>query len=114
MIVVNSLDIAQTPLVRFVVDLLWICCTAFRLVVDKLKAVLHCFNLLCMDLSSSPQQIHNILTCRSRCCGFVEKLWICCGFVVQQVLQQIELVEFELMRPLWTVKTYVFDQRNLT
>jgi hypothetical protein len=40
----------------------------------------------------SPQQIHNISTCRD----VVDLLWICCGFAVQIAVQQIEKVEFEL------------------
>jgi hypothetical protein len=52
------------------VDLLRICCTAFRFVVDKSKAILHCNDLLWI-------------------CWKVENLWICCGFAVRLVVQQI-------------------------
>jgi hypothetical protein len=83
--------IAQTPLVRFVVnlhwisgttscttcrkvvDLLWICCTAFQLVVDKSKAILHYFDFLwtgfVVESTTNPQHLDV-----SRCCGFVVDL----------------------------------------
>jgi hypothetical protein len=78
------------------VYLLWICCTALRFVVDRLEAIIHCFDLL-----SSPQQIHNILTYRdvvdmSKSRKVVDVLWICCEFAIQLLVQQIEEVEFEL------------------
>jgi hypothetical protein len=72
-----------------------------------------------VDLLSSPQQIHNILTCRdvavlSKSCGFVEKSSKSCGFVVDLSkscgfvvdlsrscgfveIEQIEQAEFELL-----------------
>jgi hypothetical protein len=101
---------AQTPLVQFVVDLLWICCTtncttcrkvvdllwicctAFRLVVDKSKAILHCFHLLSICCRVQSIQVHNILTCRD----VVELLWICCTTCCTTIPQQIEQVELEL------------------
>jgi hypothetical protein len=73
---------AQTPLVRFVVYLLWICCTAFRLVVTSRKPysiVPICCGFV-VEATTNPQHLD-----MSRCCGFVEKLWSCldcCGFVV--------------------------------
>jgi hypothetical protein len=88
---------AQTSLVRFVVGLLWICCTAFRLVVEKSKAILHCidFSRFVVESTTSPLYLD-----MSKCYGFVvdlvesrkvvDLLWILCGFSVQLVVQQID------------------------
>jgi hypothetical protein len=65
--------IAITPHVRFVVDVLWICCTAFWPVVDKSNMLWICY------------RVHN----KSATSGQVEMLWICCGFAIQLVIQQI-------------------------
>jgi hypothetical protein len=53
------------------VRLLRICCTAIRIVVDNSKAILPLIRLV-VDLLLSPQQFHNILTCRD----VVDLLWI--------------------------------------
>jgi hypothetical protein len=81
---------AQTPLVRFVVDLLWTYC---GFVVESTANPRH------LDMSKS--------------CGFVvdlsKNLGICCGFVVDLLYttcctanpQQKEQVEFELNAATW-------------
>jgi hypothetical protein len=89
---------------RFIVDLLWICCTATRFVVQLFDVLwtrpAALFRFL-VDLLSSSQQIHNILTCRG-VVGWlwiwrkVEKLWSCCTTCCTTNPQQIEQMEFEL------------------
>jgi hypothetical protein len=56
----------------FSVDLLWICCTAFRFVED--------FSICCgffVESTTNPQHLD-----MSRCCGFVVDLSKSCGFAV--------------------------------
>jgi hypothetical protein len=81
--------------VRFLVQL-WICCTAFQLVVNKSQATLHWFDLLwicCWVHNKSTTFWH--VEMLWICCGLVEKLWICYGFSCTANPQQIEQMEFE-------------------
>jgi hypothetical protein len=64
---------AQTPLARFVVDLVWICCTT---IVGPIQFKLHSFDLLWIYCSTccttNPQQIEHVefdLKCSIITCG---------------------------------------------
>jgi hypothetical protein len=87
---------AQTPLVRFFVDLLY----SFSTCCGQVENHTPLFRIF-VDLLSSPRQIHNIFTCGDVvdllwiCRKVVDLLWIRCTSCTVNP-QQIEQVAFEL------------------
>jgi hypothetical protein len=78
---------AQTPLVRFVVDLLWICCTTSCRACRKLW---NCCGIVVDLLLGIQLKLDPLVR------FILDLLWICCTTCCTTNSQQIEQVEFEL------------------